>query len=83
MLKVVFLELTNHCNMDCSFCSNQLITRPRGFISPSLAKRVIDQLREMDFKGTLITSLMGEPLLHPDIKDILLYSDTKDDFRNH
>ncbi|MFZ2658270.1 MAG: radical SAM/SPASM domain-containing protein [Victivallales bacterium] len=74
MLDVIFLELTNHCNMDCSFCPNHLMTRPRGFISPVLARRVIDQLRDMEFKGTLITSLMGEPLLHPNFKEILQYA---------
>jgi len=39
-----------------------------------LAKSVIDQLKEMNFKGSLITSLMGEPLMHPNFKEILKYS---------
>jgi MoaA/NifB/PqqE/SkfB family radical SAM enzyme len=40
----------------------------------TLAKSVIDQLKEMDFKGSLITSLMGEPLLHPNFNEIVKYS---------
>lgn len=71
MISTVFLELTNHCNMNCDFCANHLITRPRGYMPIELAKSVIDQLKEMKFKGFLITSLMGEPLMHPNFKEIL------------
>lgn len=74
MLRTVFLELTNYCNMNCDFCANHLMTRPRGYMSIKLAKSVIDQLKEMNFEGSLITSLMGEPLLHPNFKEILRYS---------
>ena len=35
---------------------------------------MIDQLKETNFKGSLITSLMGEPLMHPNFKEILKYS---------
>jgi hypothetical protein len=43
-------------------------------MSSELAKSVIDQLKQMNYKGSLITSLMGEPLLHPNFKEILKYS---------
>lgn len=74
MISTVFLELTNHCNMNCNFCANHLMTRPRGYMPIELAKSVINQLKEMKFKGSLITSLMGEPLMHPNFKEILKYS---------
>jgi len=74
MLSTVFLELTNHCNMNCEFCANHLMSRPRGYMPLDLAKSIIDQLRQMNFKGSLIKSLMGEPLLHPNFKEILKYS---------
>jgi wyosine [tRNA(Phe)-imidazoG37] synthetase (radical SAM superfamily) len=74
MFSTVFLELTNNCNMNCDFCANQLMKRKRGFISVKLAKNVINQLKEMHFNGSLITSLMGEPLLHPEFMRILQYS---------
>ena len=74
MVSTVFLELTNHCNMNCDFCTNHLMTRQKGFMKADLAKRIIDQLKEMRFKGKLITSLMGEPLLHQNFVEILKYS---------
>ena len=74
MISTFFLELTNHCNMNCDFCANHLMTRPRGYMSVELAKHIIDQLKQLRFNGSLITSLMGEPLLHPNFKDILAYS---------
>jgi MoaA/NifB/PqqE/SkfB family radical SAM enzyme len=74
MVSTVFLELTNHCNMNCDFCSNHLMTRSKGYMSLDLAKSVIRQLNQMNFQGYLITSLMGEPLLHPQFVEILQYS---------
>jgi MoaA/NifB/PqqE/SkfB family radical SAM enzyme len=74
MISTIFLELTNYCNMNCEFCADHLMTRPRGCMNLDLAKSVIDQLKKIDFKGTLITSLMGEPLIHPNFKEILNYS---------
>jgi len=62
MLTTVFLELTNHCNMNCDFCANHIMTIPRGYMSVELTTKIINQLIEMDFKGSLIMSLMGEPL---------------------
>jgi len=50
------------------------MTRSKGYISIDLAKSVIDQLKKMKFKGFLITSLMGEPTLHPQFLEILAYS---------
>jgi MoaA/NifB/PqqE/SkfB family radical SAM enzyme len=43
-------------------------------MSVDLAKSVIDQLKKMRFDGSLITSLMGEPLMHPRFAEILQYS---------
>lgn len=68
---VVFLELTNRCNMNCLFCPNHKMTRPRGDMPFSLAKSVLNQLSEGDFRGSVITSLMGEPLLHPEFLPIV------------
>jgi len=39
-----------------------------------LAKHILDQLKQLRFNDSLITSLMREPLLHPNFKDILAYS---------
>lgn len=60
--------------MNCDFCANHLMTRPRGYMSSDMAKNIIDQLHQMNFKGSLITSLMGEPLLHPNFTEIVKYS---------
>ena len=74
MVSTVFLELTNYCNMNCDFCSNNLMTRSKGFMSVDLAKQIIEQLKQMGFNGSLITSLMGEPLMHKNFIEILKYS---------
>ncbi len=57
--------------MNCLFCPNHKMTRPRGDMPFSLAKSVLNQLSEGDFRGSVITSLMGEPLLHPEFLPIV------------
>jgi len=60
--------------MNCDFCANHMMTREKGYMSIECTKQVIDQLKQMKFQGTVITSLMGEPLLHPKFVEILKYS---------
>lgn len=71
---IVFLELTNRCNMNCTFCPNHKMTRPRGDMPFLLARSVLDQLKKGGFRGSVITSLMGEPLLHPEFLSIVNYA---------
>ena len=63
MLKKAYLEITNACNLSCSFCHG--------------TKRDIKYLTEEEFKTAaekirphcayLYFHLMGEPLLHPSL----------------
>jgi len=66
-LKKVYLEITNICNLSCSFCPGT--GRKTGFLSPedfrSLAEKVRPHTRY------LYLHLMGEPLLHPRLEEIL------------
>lgn len=56
-----FFEITNACNLDCSFCHGT--KRKLRYLSPSEFQRGAEQLRE--FADYLYFHLMGEPLLHP------------------
>ncbi len=59
------LELTNHCNLKCSFCptGNGLLARPRGFMDPAVFRRALQGAGPLEF--TLLFQ-WGESLLHPD-----------------
>lgn len=57
-----YLELTNCCNFNCSFCPP--VTRPRQFVETKHAIRWIDQIAELS--DGIYWHVQGEPLLHPD-----------------
>lgn len=65
MKKKAYFEITNICNLSCSFC--HLTRRPPRSVSVSEFRHVLGQLQgRVDF---LYFHLMGEPLLHPDLKE--------------
>ena len=66
-----FLELTNRCNFDCLFCPSGISERPRRDIDRTLALDVIDQLGELGFGGRIYFHVLGEPLLHPCVFEIV------------
>ncbi len=61
MPKKAFLEITNACNLSCSFCHKT--KRPLKYISPDEFKVACKEAST--FADFLYFHLMGEPLLHP------------------
>jgi len=66
-LKKAYLEITNVCDLDCEFCPGT--RRPKGFLSPEQFRCLAEKLRP--HTEYLYLHVMGEPLLHPKLKDIL------------
>lgn len=67
MLKKAYLEITDVCNLRCSFCRGTL--REKGFISVQAFRAAAQKLRP--HTEYLYLHLMGEPLLHPDLPALL------------
>ena len=67
MLKRAYVEITNRCNLRCSFCPGT--RRAPREMSPEEFTRVLDQLRGRT--EYLCLHLMGEPLLHPRLDELL------------
>jgi len=66
-LNKAYLEITDVCNLRCSFCPGT--RRPRGFLSPDGFRTLGEKLRpHTDY---LHLHLMGEPLLHPRLEELL------------
>ncbi len=63
MPKKAFLEITNACNLACSFCHGT--RRPVKFLTVPEFEHAAGELR--GFADYLYFHLMGEPLLHPDL----------------
>ena len=67
MFKKVYVEITNNCNLDCSFCiKNQ---RTKMFIDIDDFKIILNKLR--GYTKYLYFHIMGEPLLHPKINELI------------
>lgn len=67
MLKKAYLEITDICNLNCSFCHGT--SRRKGFISVEDFTSAAVELRKVT--EYLYLHLMGEPLLHPELEKIL------------
>ncbi len=61
----VFLEITNRCNMGCSFCPSPCLQRKREDMAIETIKKVIDEISENKITQCLSFHLLGEPLLNP------------------
>lgn len=66
-LKKAYLEITNICNLNCAFCPGT--RRQAGFLSPEGFEILAGKLRP--HTEYLYLHLMGEPLLHPRLEEIL------------
>ena len=61
------MEITNICNMNCSFCHGH--SRPARSMTEAEYARVLEQLRGKT--QYIYHHLMGEPLCHPELQEFL------------
>jgi hypothetical protein len=63
----IYLEITNVCNLSCSFCKGT--ERSKAFLSVPDFRRYAAAVRP--YTDYLYLHVMGEPLLHPELENIL------------
>lgn len=66
-LKRVYVEITNVCNLHCSFCSP--MRREPRFLSRGEFASILEQVAP--YTGYLYFHVKGEPLLHPQLGEFL------------
>ena len=71
--KKIYVEITNKCNLNCSFCS--IDNREKKEMSVSEFKTVMDKIT--DYTESIYLHIKGEPLLHSKLDDILNICDSK------
>ena len=64
-----YIELTDKCNFNCKFCS--VGNKGKNYISFDLLKKFLLELKEKNILDVYYTG--GEPLLHPNFKEIIEY----------
>lgn len=71
----VVLEVTNICNLKCRHChfhsAQAKKRRDLGFMPSWVWKRVLDEIKTWPVSVSLITHGAGEPLIYPNLQDIL------------
>lgn len=66
MIKRIYLEITDACNLNCPFCTNK---KGHSFLSFQEIERYVKEIKEIT--PYIYLHVLGEPLLHPDFSKIL------------
>ena len=67
----IYLEITNLCNLSCSFCHGT--ARPPKTVTPEEFRVLAEKL--VPYTDYLYLHVLGEPLLHPELPELLRISD--------
>ena len=68
---VLGIDPTTRCNLHCSFCGPQRSGLPDGMLSMELFNRIIEESLRYGRRQMLILHNSGEPLLNPDIYEMI------------
>ena len=71
--KQVYVEVTNICNLDCSFCPKT--KREKEMMSLSNFRQVIEEVSP--YTDTIYLHVMGEALLHPEVVEMIKSANAK------
>ena len=72
----LWIELSSRCNLECRLCVNKDIpSNLKGDMDLNLYKKIIDEVQGHVYDINLFHR--GEPLLHPDIIEIIEYANKK------
>ena len=64
----IYVEITNFCNLHCSFCSKDILSKKEMTIEEF--QIVINKIK--DYTNNIYLHVKGEPLLHSKIDNLLL-----------
>lgn len=78
MFKRIYVEITNSCNLNCKFCIGN--KRKKQFLSIDSFNILLDKLN--GYTKYLYFHVMGEPLLHPQIGELVSLANNRGFFVN-
>ena len=72
----ITVELTNNCNISCTFCNRQKINMDVGYMEESLFYKIVDEMAE-HLPIKMVPFFRGESLMHPKFIDFIKYAKQK------
>lgn len=70
MYKKIYIEITNDCNLSCSFCIKN--KRIKKYMSFNDFKTVLNNIE--NYTKYIYLHVLGEPLMHPSINEFINYA---------
>lgn len=70
-LAKIYIEPTNRCNLDCITCIRNVWNEPLGLMTSATFGRIMEGLRSFSPPPSIFFGGLGEPLLHPDIVEMV------------
>lgn len=67
----IYIEINSHCNKKCIYCYNEDIIESFTVLPLSVVTKIIDEMKALGVNNISLSG--GEPMLHPNILDILAY----------
>lgn len=67
----VYVQIARRCNLRCAMCGHEVWQSNSGFMEPELFDRVLAECAANGVKRLHVLSGQGEPLLHPQVFELL------------
>ena len=64
-----YLETTNYCNLECSFCNRNEVIGPLQHMSVTKFRELMEKIKHHPIEEAKLMG-MGEPMLHPKFDEI-------------
>lgn len=71
----VQIETLTVCNRKCVYCPNYSVGRPERFMEESVFFKIINTLKQHDFRGGVVFSGFGEPLIDKRLANFVSYAE--------
>ncbi len=73
----IYIEITNHCNLNCIFCARKEMKRALGFMPMDVFRKIIDEIAEKRPFAHLHLYGIGESTIDPHILERIMYAHQK------
>lgn len=72
-VSIVNLELSTYCNRKCSYCPMSMYPRRQQYMTDALFKKIISELRQINYNGRICLNWFNEPLLDERLTEKISY----------